>query len=146
METYTINNCTCCNQPLPEVKKPIHEPEKWAAEKEAFARGEKIQVQNVGEWINFVPKDKNDPPPWTGDYRFRIAPILVPLGPEDVKCGDEIRQSHWNHGVSVSVIGKNEKGVWWFNATGDFRFSEYGDLKGHYEISRDGKTWEACSK
>ena len=76
-----------------------------------------------------------------------IVAKLVPLGPEDVKCGDEIRQSHWLQGTSVSVIGKNKDGVWWVNASGDFRLTEYGDIKDGFEISRDGgKNWTACAK
>lgn len=68
------------------------EPEKWAAEKAAFAAGKPLQVKDANmDWVNF---SNISPPDFESErWLWRIAPepILVELGPEDVKPGSVIR-------------------------------------------------------
>jgi len=117
------------------------EPEPFAAEKAAHAQGKRIQYFSKSslEWLDC----DRCPPSWLPHYAYRVKPepVLVPLGPDDVKCGD-LMTSNPNDRVTM-VIGINPHCI----LVGIFEYSFEKLLDSGFLINRnDGKGWVACSK
>lgn len=133
---------------LYRTRRPLPAVEKWAAEKAAFLRGEKIEIHNGTEWIEFAPRNRHDPPPWTEDYLFRVKPepVMVPLGPEDVPPGSVLRHHSWKafEHVTPSVFEHQVE----FIVGESVAFRTYERLRSEpWSISRDGgETWSRCEK
>ena len=131
------------SRPLP-VK-----PDPYAAEKAAFAQGKTIQSYSTmgRKWID-LPIPSWCAPPNT--YRVKPDPVLVPLGPDDVKCGQRIK--HKNYDVSIEsmicgVFGDGVARVQWSTGGVSMEIVKWGELKREWSIDRnDGKGWVACSK
>lgn len=69
----------------------------------------------------------------------------VPLGPEDVKCGDLLSSDPENYQVMITHKGPHSVSCPDCGMNKVWRFQELKDS--NMKISRDGgKTWEACSK
>jgi hypothetical protein len=122
------------------------EPEKWAAEKAAFANGKPVQFRNenwkAGDWASLPRSREIEEQMAVPGYEWRVKPepVMVELGHEDVKPGDAIRvigMRSWR-----IVGGAGEKGI--YVGTDSFTYAE---AKEKLEISRDGgKTWGNCEK
>ena len=118
--------------------KPI---DPYAELKQAHAEGKVIQVFDVGEWFDDIYFKWNYPP---DRYRVKPAPVLVPLGPDDVTPGSAIRDSRIKEDKCwILVISTGEDCVFTMQETHYF-----DELKADgWEISRDnGKTWSRCEK
>lgn len=120
--------------------------DKWAKEKEAFERGERIQLRNLKygriKW-SFVSD-----PGWNDNLEgdeYRIAPPTIPLGPEDVPPGSVFR---WKNSFRwINPVGVAEDGI--CVSTSDHVLSRitYQQLKDdNVEILRPGSTWMKCEK
>lgn len=117
-------------------------PEKWAAEKAAFAAGKALEYKfsDDTKW-----RDLSGPPSWVNycEYRVKPEPTYIPLGPGDVPPGSAIRKiisraGHWNMVASVS-----EPGV----KTSSDNFGTWETLFNDYEILIPGETeWKLCRK
>ena len=115
-------------------------PDPFAAEKGAFAAGKTIQYfsKRSDEWLDC----DSCPPSWLPDYEYRVKPepVLVQLGPDDVKCGDEITTDDGYH--RAGITGVNPNGV--CITTG---YIGWDFLKTRHKINRnDGLGWVPCSK
>ncbi len=67
-------------------------------------------------------------------------PVMVPLGPDDVKCGDEIRAIGYTLRRGIVFVDEHKVGT--FNGS-----YSYEDLKSSYEINRhDGQGFVRCQK
>lgn len=84
------------------------------------------------------------------EYRVKPEPVIVPLGPEDVKCGDRLKQSHFKPGVEFQILAVLKDGIGKFvHENDEFRVDLilWSELKSDWLISRDGgKTWAKCEK
>lgn len=96
----------------------------------------------ANRFIAWLPIPKFTPPP--------PEKKKVPLGPEDVPPGSELKLPLWKPGVSVSRIGAFDQGVTIQIPPEQYHLSliSYPALQNEgWEISRDGgKTWENCWK
>lgn len=126
--------------------KPI---DPYAELKQAHAEGRVIQMshQERGKtlWTDFPDAEFGAPP-----GRYRVKPEPVPIGPEDVKCGDRLKQSHFKPGVEFQIIAVLKDGIGKFvHENDEFRVDLilWSELKSDWLISRDGgKTWAKCEK
>jgi hypothetical protein len=123
---------------LADYRKPDADP--YAELKKAHKEGRVIQFnygQAIADWC-----DMEMEPTWVDPvkrYRIKPTPVMVPLGPEDVKCGDEIKAIGYTLRRGIVFVDEHKVGT--FNAIYSFE-----DLKSSYEISRDGKPWQRCEK
>ena len=122
-----------------------YRPDPYEALKKAHSEGKVIQVL----WSCNMPDEweEIENPDWTMQpdrYRIKPAPVMVPLGPEDVKCGDEIRHIH-QHLPVRSIISKDaEQVVAGGRVNSDYR---YEHLQKYFEIDRnDGRGFVRCEK
>ena len=129
-------------RPLPSVAKPIT-PEKWAAEKAAFATGKTLEVHVKGKpstaWFRCTDPEWLD----ENEYRIKPEPVLVALGPEDVMPGSALR----SEGNTVSGRLILAWGYWGVRTHDHIRLT-YETLKDDkWLINRnDGRGFVACSK
>lgn len=126
-------------------------PEKWAAEKAAFAAGKKIEWKYPSrtEWITCTEKT---PPAWLNslEYRVKPEPVMVELRPDDVPPGSALRNLiHHRDVVWFQVAEVTADHVFFpdvFNHS--HKKIDYEGLKiAGWEINRnDGRGFVPCSK
>ena len=125
-------------RPIPEL-----EPEKWAAEKAAFAEGKVIQyrLDSYSRW------ELSDNPAWReiGEYRIKPEPRIVDLEPCDIEPGSVVRLLSWSEGCWKAVIGNCPTGVL-LHEMGERSFNELRAVG--WLIHRPSKPgiWERCEK
>ena len=125
-----------------------YRPDPYEALKKAHSEGKVIQYkENENDTWDDLPE-----PTWFRKpecYRVKPSPVMVPLGPDDVKCGDVLRyiEGHFPKnmgeewlGFSITAVGKKE-----ISASGTW-FS-YHRMRDDLEINRnDGKGFVRCEK
>jgi hypothetical protein len=121
-----------------------YRPDPYEALKKAHADGKVIEWKypDGGLWIKCT---EDCPPQWLREIQYRIkpAPVMVPLGPDDVPPGSAIRPIVRN--CWMLVVYCTPSGV--FYNSGSQGSLSYAFMKDNYEISRDGgKTWQRCEK
>lgn len=83
-------------------------------------------------------------PDW---YRRKPKAVMVPLGPQDVKPGDIVREAGGLSVLTMLIICVWRDGVRFFDGVSLEPYSRSWEILMRYEISRDGgKTWEKCCK
>ena len=130
-----------------------YRPDPYEALKKAHSDGKVIQWFTNGKWITLEMGAK-DPlflvhsPEY---YRVKPAPVMVPLGPEDVPPGSALRYIE-------STTHTRRYGFAWFLVrqvptagdgvvVSDEWRPSFEFMKENLEISRDGgKTWQKCEK
>ena len=118
--------------------KPEAKPEKWAAEKAAFAAGKTIQMKSsINGWV-----DMEGEIAWNGpEYRVKPEPTYIPLNASDVPPGSALRWTgqHGSWSLITEILDGRVKG-----ASGRYSFSE---LMEKCEILRPGEAeWKPCRK
>ena len=124
--------------------------DKWAAEKQAFREGKTIQWRHprltAGQWSDLSQGSVyHAPESWRGDenceYRVKPAPVLVPLGPADVKCGDEIVAILGNQN-RLSIVEVSPLGIYTWRTDQTWK-----ELQEFCVINRnDGRGFVRCEK
>ena len=123
-----------------------YRPDPYETLKQAQSAGNVIQFLDGDVWVDWGYPMWSYPPEC---YRVKPAPVMVPLGPEDVKCGDVLRYiaGHFPKNMgeewlsfSINAVSKS------FIRASQTLFT-YERLEKDFEISRDGgKTWQKCEK
>jgi hypothetical protein len=113
----------------------------WWRERKAFAEGKKIEcrVRSNSTW-------KLTPDPRWYDYcEYRVAPCVVPLGPEDVPPGSVVRfkkrdsPSKLSLWIMVTEVTQISLSIRHYSCLWDMAQQEL-------EIKRPGEEWKACEK
>jgi hypothetical protein len=119
-----------------------YRPDPYEALKKAHSEGMMIQVKSItaGDVVHWDDAS----PSWTrpvDHYRIKPSPAMVPLGPEDVKCGDEIKSSEFNSN-RFAIMEITPHGVYSRRT-----FHTWGELQEFCVINRnDGKGFVRCEK
>jgi hypothetical protein len=116
-----------------------YRPDPYEALKKAHSEGKVIQYRRsaMEPW-----RDCSGVPLYSEPVQYRVKPnpVMVPLGPDDVKCGDEIRAIGYT--LRRGIVFVDEPKVGTFNGS-----YSYEDLKSSYEINRhDGQGFVRCQK
>jgi hypothetical protein len=125
-----------------------YRPDPYEALKKAHSEGKVIQCFDEdaglnGEWHDLSGVIFWDCP--VTDYRVKPAPVMVPLGPEDVPPGSVIRYIETFQWFAVLSVSENYVMV--INRHAEHERLYFNDLMKYNEISRDGgKTWQKCEK
>lgn len=124
---------------------PQPEP-KWAAERAAFARGERVEFCfEDGPW-NVLVRDESNGTCWLNPaYSFRIAlkTQIVPLEAQDVPPGSVFRHESWEPDTYRTPYEVLTPGVWWR----DTSKTSYEELRGgNWLIKRPGCEWAKSEK
>lgn len=104
---------------------------------QALAEGKTIQYGSESIWGEVKDPNFLSSPHY---YRIKPAPVMVPLGPEDVPPGSAIRQSGGDGWAIITVVGTD--GISWPTVPE----CPYDRLAATYEIKRPGEDWSFCYK
>jgi len=145
-------------RPLP-VADPLADP--LADRKAAHAAGQTIQrrVQLSSETIDIQWSKWADvaTPSWTissdVEWRIKPAPVMVPLGPEDVPPGSVIRLTDSNERVEWMPTFPVDTGVE-MPSEGKWSYLSFIDMRDNWQINRsiplagrwDKDAWQPCEK
>jgi hypothetical protein len=125
---------------------PQPKPEKWAAEKAAFAAGKTIQFSYKEEpWADLDGTPLDYQPTWEDknlEYRIKPEPQWIPIGPEDVPPGSSVRMME----IEVMVLRSSKSGVYICGQVGNIYEVEYDELFEDWQIKRPGEDWKPCKK
>jgi hypothetical protein len=128
-------------------KKP--EPEKWAAEKAAFAAGKKIQFSYKEEpWIDLDETVETADPPWWDknlEWRIKPEPQWIPIGPDDAPPGSVIRgRSEEKTKAWCMILTCSDFGI---RIQGRDEVTKWSEaMEWGWQIKRPGEDWKPCKK
>ena len=147
----TAANCDWSHRKSTELDIIAYRPDPYEALKKAHSEGKVIQWFTNGKWITLEMGAK-DPlflvhsPEY---YRVKPAPVMLPLGPEDVPPGSVIRSARESTRKPwIAVLNVLSVGVEILGNTGTGYTVPFTVLfADEWQISRDGgKTWQKCEK
>ena len=115
-----------------------YRPDPYEALKKAHSEGKVIQMLDADIWVDWELPQWNFP---VEEYRVKPAPVMVPLSPEDVTCGDEIKAIEGNQNrLAISEV--SPLGVYTRHTE-----TTWLELQSHCLINRhDGKGFVRCEK
>jgi hypothetical protein len=122
-------------------------PIPWSAEKQAHARGERIEFRPLHKGLDWINWSSGETPPWDDDdleYRIAPEPVMVDLGPEDIEPGSALRRA----GNCVSGRMIQSWGEWGVS-THDKKTITFAELRiGNWLIHRPSApgVWSKCEK